>query len=266
MFAVERKNLILQRLSDFGRVRVVTLAADLGLSDETIRRDLASLEAEGRLRRVHGGAVDLAHLTGPEPTMTERHPMRVLEKTLIARAAIAMIPPKGTLFLESASTSLYVAELLPQMPGLTVFTNGVHVAHALGEREDLTVVMVGGRIRRMSLTTIDDWALSALEGLHVDLAFVGALAFARGAGLTTPDLADAAVKRRCLAVADRTVLLAESAKFGMVAACRYGDLTDIDVLVTDRMMCSEAVDGLRQDGISTVLAGDEPSGLAEVAA
>ena len=266
MFAVERKKLILQRLSDFGRVHVMALAADLGLSEETIRRDLASLEAEGRLRRVHGGAVDLARLVGPEPTMTERHPMRVREKTLIARAAIAMIPPKGTLFLESASTSLYVAELLPLMPGLTVFTNGVHVAHALGEREDLTVVMIGGRIRRTSLTTIDDWALSALDGLHVDLAFVGTLAFARGAGLTTPDLADAAVKRRCLAVADRTVLLAEAAKFGVVSACRYGDLTDIDALVTDQTMCAEAVDAMRRDGMAVILAGDEPHGLAEAAA
>ncbi len=255
MFAVERKRLILQRLTASGRVRVVTLAADLGLSDETIRRDLASLEAEGRLRRVHGGAVDLKRLSGPEPTMTERHPIRVAEKTLIAQAAIALIPCEGSLFLESASTSLYVAQLLPPMPGLTVFTNGIHVAHALGERDDLTVVVIGGRVRRASLSTIDDWALSALEGLHVDVAFLGTLAFAQGAGLTAPDLADAAVKRRCLSVADRTVLLAESAKFGAVSCCRYGNLDDIDLLVTDDALCPEAVQGLRRGGMDVLLAG-----------
>ncbi len=267
MFAVERKKLILQRLHDYGRVRVVTLAADLRLSDETIRRDLASLEAEGRLRRVHGGAVDLSRLTGPEPTMTERHSVRVREKTMIARAAISLIPKEGSLFLESASTSLYVAQLLPPMPGLTVFTNGLHVAHALGERTDLTVVMIGGRVRRESLTTLDDWALAALDGLHVDLAFVGTLAFARGAGLTTPDLADAAVKRRCLSVADRTVLLAESPKFGVVSSCRYGDMDDIDVLVTDDAMCTEAVHDFRQGGLEVILAdlGDSQV-LSEVAA
>ena len=197
MFALERQQRIVEKLTAHGRVSVADLAREFETSQETIRRDLAALEEAGGARRVHGGAVDPTKSNGAEPTMAARATLRVEEKKRIALAALAHVPAIGTVLLECASTSLFLAEMLPSGLSTTFVTNGIEIAHHLASR-DFDVVMVGGRVRNRSLATLDDWPHSALSELHVDVAFLGTLAFTAHAGLTAPDLPDAASKRRCL--------------------------------------------------------------------
>jgi DeoR family fructose operon transcriptional repressor len=257
MFAVERHRFITEHLHQHGRISVLGLAAELGLSPETIRRDLAQLEGDGILSRVHGGAVGRSRIAASEPTMAQRAVTRMPEKHAIARAALDLLPASGSIFLEAASTSLVLAGMIPPSPGLTIVTNGLPVAQVLAERDDVTVLMVGGRVRRSSMATQDDWALHALDGLHVNAAFLGTMAFSLKAGLTTLDQADAATKRRALKVADRTILLAESAKFEAVSVFNYGGIADLDTVVTDDCLPNEGADAMQRAGVEVIRAAVE---------
>ena len=253
MFALQRQRRIAEQVRAHGRVAVADLAREFDTSQETIRRDLAILEEAGGLRRVHGGAVDAAKRLGPEQPMAARAALRVEEKRRIARAALAHVPARGTVLLESASTSLVLAAMLPDGLEATVVTNGIEIAHHLAGR-GFEVVMVGGRVRNQSLATLDDWVHPALAGLRADVAILGTLGFTAHAGLTAPDMPDAAIKRRCLEVAERNVLLAEAAKFGVVAPYRYADLSDFDLLITDASLDEAAAAEVRAAGLDVVIA------------
>ena len=253
MFALERQKRIVGRLKERGRVAVADLAREFDTSPETIRRDLALLEEAGALRRVHGGAVDPDRANGPEPPMAERAAIRAEEKRRIARAALALVPERGTLLRESASPCLVLAEMLPDGLPVTVVTNGLEIALHLATR-GFDVVMIGGRVRNRSLATLDDWIHPGLAGLRTDVAFLGTLGFTVEAGLTTPDTADALIKSRCLGVAERNILLAESAKFGVIAMCRYAELSDVDLLITDAGLSRGTADEIRAAGVDVVIA------------
>lgn len=254
MYGLERQQQIILQLKARGRVSVADLAALFDTSAETIRRDLAVLEEAGSLRRVHGGAVDIARINGPEPTMQDRAQLRTEEKRRIAAQALPFIEGCASVFLESASTSMALAEILPARSGLTVVTNGLSIAHHLALRGDVDVVMVGGRVRTRSLATLDDWVHSNLAGLHVDVAFLGTLAISVDAGLTTPDTTDAIIKSKCLALAEKNILLAESAKFGAVSMCRYGEFSDLDVIISDTSMSDIQADEIKALGVNVILA------------
>lgn len=253
MFALQRQRLIAEQVKADGRVAVADLAREFDTSQETIRRDLAVLEEAGGIKRVHGGAVDAAKRMGHEQPMAARATLRVEEKRRIARAALAQVPGRGTVLLEAASTSLMLAEALPDGFEATFVTNGIDIAHHLAGR-GFAVVMVGGRVRNRSLATFDDWIHPALAGLRADVAFLGTLGFAVDAGMTAPDLADAAIKRRCLEVAERNVLLAEAAKFGVVAPYRYANLSDFDLLITDASLGEAAAAEIRSAELDIVIA------------
>ena len=122
---------------------------------------------------------------------------------------------------------------------LTVIVNSPQLALLLTPRANLTVVILGGRVRRSSLATVDDWLLQPLSQMYVDVAFLGASGMSLQRGLTTPDPGEASVKAAMIAAARRTVLLADHTKFGNDSLARFGALADINVLVTD----SELDDG-----------------------
>jgi len=253
MFAEERQRAIVERARADGRVDVAALADDFAVTAETIRRDLGVLERAGLLRRVHGGAIAVNQLPF-ELDMNRRGGTMGAEKERIAKAALALLPAAGSIFLESGSTTGRLAELLPPETSLTVVTNSVAIALTLARWPDLTVMSVGGRVRRRTHTAVDDWALGNLRSLRVDVAFLGTNAFSPTHGLSTPDAAEAAVKRAALAVARRRILLADHTKYGNESVLRYGGLDDIDVLVSDTGLPAEPTEEMRARGIEVVLA------------
>jgi DeoR family transcriptional regulator, fructose operon transcriptional repressor len=232
LFSDERQEAILAEISREGRASVAALAERFAVVGETIRRDLAELERRGVIRRVHGGAIP-AEKVAFEMPIEDRASRMTSEKERIAAAALTELPAEGSIFIEAGSTPSYLANALPSDRGLTVVTNGGYIANALARHDNLTVLSVGGRVRPRSLACVDDWALDVLAGLHVDVAFLGTNGISVGAGLTTPDLAEAAVKRATLTIAARTVLLADHSKVGVVTLARYGELKQIDLLITD---------------------------------
>lgn len=232
MFATERQQAIIDRARAEGRVDVLTLAGEFDVTPETIRRDLTALERRRLLRRTHGGAVPVERLD-VEPRIADRESLNVAEKERIARAAVAEVPEEGAVLLDAGTTTATLARLLPAGRELTVVTNGLPVAVLLAERPDVTLHVLGGRTRGRTLATVDRWAEQALEEIFVDVAFIGTNGVSVERGLTTPDRAEAAVKRAMMTAARRTVVLADHTKFQADTFARFGDLADVDVLISD---------------------------------
>ncbi|GAA0199941.1 MULTISPECIES: DeoR/GlpR family DNA-binding transcription regulator [unclassified Aeromicrobium] len=238
-----------------GRVEAAELSLRFDVNAETIRRDLAALEDSGTVQRIHGGAVALDHLA-VEGRMARRLTERRDEKRAIARSAVQEIPAFGAVFIEAGSTTGQLAEVMTQRGDLLIVTNALQTALRLTDAGASTVMTIGGRVRAESYAEVDQWAIERLATLRFDVAFVGTNAIDVTWGLSTPDPAEAAVKAAIIASAQTTVLMADHTKFGMKAACRYGGVEDIDLVVTDSGIESSTVDDLRALGTEVRLATD----------
>lgn len=197
------------------------------------------------LKRVHGGALPVESISF-EPDVSSRTAMAA-EKLRIAAAATEYLPKTGAVLLDAGSTTAALAARIPHGTSLVAITNPLPIAVTLTQNPQLTVLMLGGRIRNTTRATVDGWALRDLQELRVDVAFVGTNAFSIDHGLSTPDSAEAAAKRAMIESARLTVLLADHTKFGREAVFKYSDLTMIDVLVTD--------DGLSADDARSLEVG-----------
>jgi DeoR family fructose operon transcriptional repressor len=231
LYSAQRQQFILQTLAITGRVEVAAMADELSVTGETVRKDLIALERQGQLRRVHGGAIPLQDLTF-EPEVTTRVEYAD-EKRRIAKAALAHLPRAGTILIDAGSTTARLAELIPPDRHLTAFTNTLPTALVLAGKPNITVYTLGGRVRNLTLAEVDSWAARTLSEINVDVAFLGANGISPDRGLTTPDAAEAAVKRLMLGCARRRVLLSDHSKIGQVSTHKYGELTDVDLLITD---------------------------------
>jgi DeoR family transcriptional regulator, fructose operon transcriptional repressor len=231
LYADQRKQHVLETLRRDGRVDAAAIAADLSVTGETVRKDLVQLERQGLLRRVHGGAVPVTHLSY-EPAVDTRTGY-LAEKVRIAKAALAHLPDRGTVLIDAGSTTAQLVEVFPGDRELTVYTNTLPLALQLLTRPLLTVYTLGGRVRTTTYAEVDDWAARALSEINVDVAFLGANGISVDRGLTTPDPSEAAIKRRMLSCAHRRILLADHSKIGAISGVRYGSVDDIDLLITD---------------------------------
>ncbi|MFJ6791602.1 DeoR/GlpR family DNA-binding transcription regulator [Streptomyces angustmyceticus] len=258
MYAPERQQEILRLAREGGRVDVLSLAEEFQVTAETVRRDLKALDRAGLVRRVHGGAIPAGRLDF-EPDLAERDAVAADEKQRIARAALAELPGgegagSGSVILDAGTTAVRLAAEIPLEAELTVVTHGLPVAARLADHPGLTLHLVGGRIRRRTRAAVDDWALRAYREINADVLFLATNGFSLDGGLTTPDLAEAAVKRALIAAARRVVLLADSAKFGQQHFARFGELSDVDLLITDTGLSPDDALALERAGMEVVRA------------
>jgi DeoR family fructose operon transcriptional repressor len=225
-----------------------TVAIDLGVSPETVRKDLIRLERQGLLRRVHGGAVPIEHLAF-EPAVSARTEYPD-EKARIARAALAHVPTHGSVLIDAGSTTARLMEMFPVLRDITVYTNTLTLALALVGRGRLTVYTLGGRVRSRTSAEVDEWAARSLQAINVDVAFLGTNGISLSRGLTTSDPAEAATKRLMLAAAERRILLADHSKVGAVSGCQHADLDDIDLLITDTGLPDDQLTAVQAAGLA----------------
>jgi DeoR family transcriptional regulator, fructose operon transcriptional repressor len=250
VFAAERQQQILTSVRRDGRADVTGLAGALAVTTETVRRDLTALERRGLVRRVHGGAV----LCEPDPE--DHGALRAgslsTETEHIARAALAELPDGGSVAVDSGAAAGRLAELLPLGRELTVVTPALPVAMTLATRSDLTLHLIGGTMRGRTRATVGSWALRELDEIRVDVTFLTATGVSVAHGLTTADLAEAAVQAALVRAARRTVVLAGHRALGRDAFAWVAPLSAVDTLVTDAP--TPAILGLESAGVRVVRA------------
>ncbi|MEF9915510.1 DeoR/GlpR family DNA-binding transcription regulator [Streptomyces sp. P5-A9] len=230
--AEERQSRILDLARHKGRVEVTAMAVDLAVAPETIRRDLGVLERRGLLRRTYGGAYP-AEGAGFETGLAVRETLHVPDKRRIAAEAVKLIGDAETVFVDEGYTPQLLATLFPGDRPLTVVTASLSTAAAVVNSPQLTVLLLGGRVRARTLATVGSWACAMLQGFVIDLAFIGSNGISRELGLTTPDPVVADVKTKALAAARRRVFMGHHSKFGASSFCRFAEVGDFEAIVTD---------------------------------
>jgi DeoR family fructose operon transcriptional repressor len=232
MYAPERQQAILGLARADGRVDVNDLADTFEVTPETIRRDLTGLERRGVLRRVHGGAIPVERLSMELP-VDQRFGRNAIQKDRIAKAALDQLPDAGSLIIDAGTTTVRFADLLPLDRPFTVITHGLPIAGLLAERPNITLHLIGGQVRPGTLAAVGSWAEHEYAGILADVAFAGTNGISAARGLTTPDLAEAAVKSALMRAARRTVVLADHSKFGREEFAHVAGLSEVDTIITD---------------------------------
>lgn len=253
MYAHERQQAIAETARSAGRADVAELATSFDVTTETIRRDLTVLERQGVLRRVHGGAIPVERL-GFEPGLADRDAVLTAEKERIAKLALAEVPEEGSILLDAGTTTARLAEILPADRELTVVTNAVSLVGTLAARPQITLLLLGGKVRGRTMATVEDWTMRALADTYVDVAFVGTNGLSVERGLTTPDTGEAAVKRAMVRAARRVVVLADHTKVGNDCLARFGELSEVDSVITDSGLDAGVADELAAAGPRVVRA------------
>jgi DeoR/GlpR family transcriptional regulator of sugar metabolism len=249
----QRREAILAALAHDGRVVAAELAARLGVSDDTLRRDLDELASDGRLRRVRGGALPAVAPTSPR--FAERHGQDATIKVRIAARAVALLDADDVLSLGGGTTALAVArELARAERRRTVLTTSPDAALALSDAEGIEVLMAGGRLEPDSRTVVGGAALEAVRAVRADAAVLGACSLHPSAGLTTHCAGEAEVLRAMVAAAGRTVVVAAMAKLGHAAAHVVAPAEAVTQLVTDADGHTADLDALRDIGVEVVVA------------
>ena len=229
MLTAQRKQIILDELDSAGRVVSGELAQRFGLSEDTIRRDLRQMAANGLCLRVYGGAV--APHAGP---LSQRHDHLRDEKERLARLAVQLIDPQQTLLIDAGSTNSAISRVLPADMGLTVITNSPDIAAILAPRCDVQLIMLGGVFDRELGACLGPLTIDAMASLRADWLFLGSCGLASEVGVTAFDQGEAAVKQAMADVSDRTVASVTAEKIGTAAPYRVLPTDKIDVLVAEQ--------------------------------
>ncbi|MEU8876703.1 DeoR/GlpR family DNA-binding transcription regulator [Streptomyces javensis] len=222
-----RQRAILSALQESRQVDVNTLAERFGVSGMTIRRDLAELDQAGLLDRVHGGAVPRR-----APAYGSRSSTMMPEKLKIARAVADLVKPGVSVGIDTGTTCTAVAAELAVRDDLTVITNSLHAAFELRDAKSRVVVL--GGLMTPELSLVASTAAQARPQIHLDLMILGCGGLSIDRGITYFDPAEVEVRRTLLDLADRVVVAADHTKFDRKKAMALGDLSVIDLLVTDQ--------------------------------
>ncbi len=254
MYAEERQQAIAALVAQAGRLSVAELAAKFDVTTETVRRDLSVLDRAGLVRRVHGGAVPASALRVLEQAVTDRDRANAEEKDRIAAAALRWVPEQGCVLFDAGTTTARLAGLLPLDLRLDVVTHAVPIAARLAGHPAIGLHLLPGRVRPTTQAAVGEDTVESLSRLRTDVAFVGTNGVSVDHGLSTPDRSEAAVKRAIIAGARKVVVLADADKLGVEHLVRFGDLADVDVLVTDARAPGDQVRAIEAAGVEVVVA------------
>jgi DeoR/GlpR family transcriptional regulator of sugar metabolism len=239
MLAAERRGAILRTLNSGGAVRVADLAAELAVSEMTVRRDLDALDAQDLLRKVHGGAV-ARHNRGEEPRSSVKAGQQRAEKAAIAAAAAATVEDGMTIAIGAGTTTTELARHLQARPSITVVTNSISVFQELTDPtvDDAPLVYLSGGVRTPSDALVGPIADAAIASFRVDATYLGVHGFDPEAGLTSPNIDEAQTNRTLIGVGGRLVVLADHTKYGEVGACVFARLAQVRTLIVDDALTS----------------------------
>lgn len=259
MFAAERQEQILKKLNQEQRITVRELSKEIHVSEATLRADLDKMEKKGLLKRTHGGAVHI-DFSENEQLYTEHHfsnreKQNKNEKNAIAKKALAFIKPGQCIMLDASSTALELAKLLNQSDmRLTIVTNGIQTALELNDHQDITVILLGGIVKKGSHALEGTLGASVLTNINIDILFTSANGFSIKGGLTDFSVYEVELKKTMVGSANKTIALLDHTKMGRNSIASFASVTDLKAIITDQPLSSEDQQQLDSMDIDVIVA------------
>jgi len=251
MLTSQRKQHILNILQRDGQVIAKRVSQELGLSEDTIRRDLRELAQEGLLQRVHGGALPaspaIANFAGREEILVEA-------KVAIGRAAAQLIKEGQVVILDGGTTSVQVARHLPRHLQATIVTHSARIAIELLDYPNIEVILIGGRLFKHSIVSVGAAAIEAINHIRADVYFMGVTGIHPEAGLSTGDLEEAYVKYALCKRAAETIVLASQEKLGAASQYVITSLDEVSGLIVEDSVPDEILLPYTQLGLTVIRA------------
>lgn len=248
----ERHQFILSKLKKEGKVNVLDLCSDLNVSSVTIRKDLKLLEDKHLLFRTHGGGTLGNPYTIDRP-VNEKEKIRSQEKMDIGAAAAQLIEPNDCIIIASGTTVLSLARNIKPQGNLTVITAALNVATELNRHPDVEVMVLGGILRKSSSSATGMYAEKILDDFSCSKLFLGVDGIDIDFGLTTTHVQEAQLNRKMIAASQKTIVLADSSKFGKRGFGRICGLEDIEQVITDKGVSDHMVEMLKGMGIEVTV-------------
>lgn len=254
LLAPERRAEITRLIETEGSVRVAHLCTRFGVTEETIRRDLETLEKAGVVERTYGGAISPKRISHESPYQG-REQLHRKEKEAIAEAVCDMVGDRETILLDASSTSHYVARALMQRKqALTVMTNSLAITQALSGHQGFTVMCTGGTLRETSLSFVGPHAERALRDYHVDKAIISCKGLDVERGFTDSNDLEVEMKKLMLGAANEVFAVVDSSKWGYVGFALIGPVTSVQRVITDGKVNTAQVERVQEQGVEVVIA------------
>lgn len=256
MLTRQRKQLILEKLGAEGQVQSKALSILFDVSEDTIRRDLRELAAEGRLQRVHGGALPSSSAIA---SFAERQSMKMYAKKRVARKGAQLISSGQVVIIDGGTTTSELITFFPPDLRITVVTHSPSIALGLVDHPAIEVILIGGRLYKHSIVAVGAAAIEGIENIHADLFFMGVTGIHPDAGLTTGDFEEACIKRAFSGRAAETVVLASPEKINTASSFVIGDVSSVNTIIVEDGTDKEWIRAVSEKGVSVVLASDRDS-------
>ena len=241
--ATERYNFILEILHRQGSASVMFLAEKLKVSPVTIRKDLTTLEEKKLLYRTHGSAIQI------NPYINDRQ-----EKRQIGMEAAKLITPNDSILIASGTTVHAFAREIRAQEHLTVITAALKVTNILAQQKEIDIIQLGGFVRNSSLSVVGSYAEEMLSNFSCSKLFMGVDGIDLNYGLTTTNVMEAQLNRAMMNASQKTIVLADSSKFGRRGFGKICDLDNIEQIITDDKINPAILENLREKGIEVTIA------------
>ncbi|TCV96751.1 DeoR/GlpR family DNA-binding transcription regulator [Biostraticola tofi] len=249
MLASQRKQLILGILAKEKQVQSTELSQRFAISEDSIRRDLRELAAEGLLQRVHGGALPVSAAIAP---LAARKSVQINSKRRIAKKAVQLIQPGQVIIIDGGTTTAEMLKLLPEDLSCTVVTHSPGIAVGLIDYPAIEVILIGGKLFKHSMVTMGASMIESIARINADIFFMGVTGVHRKAGLTTGNYEEASVKRAICERAAETVVMASQEKLNSASPFVIGDLTLASTLVIEDVIDTDLADYLKSKHIAVL--------------
>ena len=253
MLTSQRKQLILEKLEAEGQVQSTALSVHFSVSEDTIRRDLRELAAEGRLQRVHGGALPASSAVVP---FAERKTVKMDAKRNVARKGAQLISAGQVVIIDGGTTTAELITFLPPDLQITVVTHSPSIALGLVEHPLIDVILIGGRLYKHSIVTVGAAAIEGIGNIHADLFFMGVTGIHPDAGLTTGDFEEACIKRAFSGKAAETIVLASPEKINTASSFAIGDVSLANTMVVEDGTDRAWINAITEKGVTIVKTSD----------
>lgn len=247
MNSSQRRNLIKSQLEMRGRVSVVDLAAQFGVAQETIRRDLAKLDQTGDVRKVHGGAVNAQNRF--EDTLVSRLTQHIPEKHKLAKFAAKLIVPGSTLFIDFGTTTKIFVELISQLSDLTIITNSHEIADAFTGNSSCDAYVLGGKYNGNLKSNSGPLVVDGIQQFYADFTVVGTGGIDPEIGFTLQDINEATTAKAMIARGTKVIVLADPSKFNRRGIAHMANFNQVDYLVSSEAPSKDLCDALNTNKV-----------------